>query len=308
MDAELRGHIDEIAERAAAEKSRILGSASRSSAGPLARAAEAFVAGVQSVSDREHYKVFPASCRDTFVKSEAEFGVGHARDLLHLTIILAVEHSLASGRLDALSPRLVRHQLGQFRRILSSIDHQADWLSINADFFHKEFGLASLRLYAAAAQVIDPNCGLPRSTVLKSGWKGLVEGAALAVRMGGFSPMFQIHTHSRYLDEFTPEGWDECYRCCVDLYRRFPKSRGMFGGSWFYDPQVEQVSPRLFYLQDVPRKGGASFFFTASEGDHVQNAIATSPSRRKLYEEGKYKPQSFTLVWPANAQRAAVRM
>ena len=119
--------------------------------------------------------------------------------------------------------------------------------------------------------------------------------------------MFQIHTHTAYLNEFNDEGWRECYRVCADLYSLHPEVKGMFGGSWFYDPALAIVSPRLAYLSDVPREGGAHFFLAATGGEFVKDALATSPSRRKLHEEGRYFPHNFMMIWGRSAQIDWVR-
>lgn len=253
-------------------------------------------------SSGQHYKAFNPDCLAIVRKINTQYGPEGSKRFLIAVISQVVLNTLAGGSFEKLPPRIINHQLKQFNRILSGLNESADWLDIDSDFFHKEFGLASLRLYAAAAQVVDPNCGLPRSTILKSGVTGAVRGARYILECGGFSPMFQIHTHSMYLDEFDEEGWNECYRCCADLYAIFPEVKGMFGGSWFYDPNLLEISPRLAYLQNVPLDGGAATFFTAKEGAHVQNSIATSPTRRQLYESGRYHPLSYTLVWSKAAQ------
>ena len=125
----------------------------------------------------------------------------------------------------------------------------------------------------------------------------------MALDLRGFSPMFQIHTHISYLEEFNEAGWNECYRCCADLYQLHPESLGMFGGSWFYDPALESISPRLTYLAAIPCSGGAHRVLLEKSGDFVNDAIATSPSRRKLYESGQYQPRSFLLAWSRQAQQ-----
>lgn len=261
-----------------------------------------FVEKSLSGASGQHYKAFDPACLAIVNEINLRCGPKGVKQFLILVISQAVLRTLASGSFEKLSPRIINHQLKQINRILIGLHEGADWLDINSDFFHKEFGLASLRLYAAAAQVVDPNCGLPRSTVIKSGVSGALRGARYILECGGFSPMFQIHTHSMYLDEFDEEGWNECYRCCADLYLIFPEVKGMFGGSWFYDPNLLEISPRLAYLQKVPLEGGAATFFTAKEGGHVQNSIATSPTRRQLYESGRYHPLSYTLVWSKTAQ------
>lgn len=267
----------------------------------LIDSARRFVSESLNLDDLSHYKIFPQAC--FLIERDAlRFGEKGPHRLLLVALHLAMLRSLQSETMDRLPARIRGHQLKQYSRILGSVNQDLEWLNLESDFFHKEYGLVSLRLYAASAQVIDARCGLPRSTFLKSGLSGVLRGMQVMLETKGFSPMFQIHTHSLFLDEFDEDGWNECYRCCADLYEIHPDAKGMFGGSWFYDPAVLQISPRLAYLQSVPLQGGAQSFLVASEGEHVHNAIATSPTRRKLYEEGRYKPKSYMLIWPKDRQ------
>ena len=57
------------------------------------------------------------------------------------------------------------------------------------------------------------------------------------------------------------------------------------------------MSPRLGYLRDTPVDGGARLFFFEEGGSSISNSLSTSPTRRKLYDEGKYMPKSYMLVW-----------
>lgn len=172
-----------------------------------------------------------------------------------------------------------------------------EWLDVEHDLFHKEFGIATLRLYVAGAQLIDPRCGIPRSILFKGGAGTVPGNVAKLLRLGGFRAYFQIHTHKFMLDTFNAEGWNECYRCCAELYALHPEVRGMYGSSWFYDPALDVVSPRLFYLRAIPMAGGAELFFVEESGDALNNSLSTSPTRRKLYEEKKYSPKSYMLAW-----------
>lgn len=71
----------------------------------------------------------------------------------------------------------------------------------------------------------------------------------------------------------------------------------MMGVSWFYDPQLDEVSPRLKYLRDVPLAGGARLVPVGASPASVALATATSVTRRDLYALGKYTPISNALVW-----------
>ncbi|OGA99263.1 MAG: hypothetical protein A3E25_16790 [Burkholderiales bacterium RIFCSPHIGHO2_12_FULL_69_20] len=263
-----------------------------------------FLRATTSLGDLDHYKHFPPDCYRLVAASGGEQA---QRLFLESVLLQGMSQTIDSSRFTALPPRTRNHQCAQFNRILRRENPLPSWLDMESDLFHKEFGLAALRLHAGAAQVIDPRCGVPKSIVLKSGLPGLAQGIRVAVECRGLKPMLQIHTHTAYLDEFNDEGWRECYRVCVELYGLYPRIKGMFGGSWFYDPVIQQISPRLSYLSSVPRQGGARFLRVATEGDFVQDAIATSPSRRKLYDEGRYRPISYMMIWGRSAQTSWVR-
>ena len=118
------------------------------------------------------------------------------------------------------------------------------------------------------------------------------------LRFGQIGPWFRVHTESRYLDEFNEPGWDACYLRIATLLRRHREVIGMAGTSWFYDPQLETVSPRLSYLRTRPLERGASIVWSGTTAFDIRSATAKSESRRRLYEEGKYIPVSYTLLWP----------
>jgi len=59
------------------------------------------------------------------------------------------------------------------------------------------------------------------------------------------------------------------------------------------------VSPRLAYIREQPEQNGASFFRIAPNPD--SGALAKSATRRRLYEEGKYVPTEYCMVWPRKA-------
>lgn len=115
------------------------------------------------------------------------------------------------------------------------------------------------------------------------------------------STWFGIHTDSRDVSEFHEEGWLACYRRIAELLAIYPNISGVVGTSWFFDPQILDVSPRLSYLQTIPLTGGAIAIRNGPGDLHTERATATSPTRRALYEAGKYTPVCFTIVWPRSA-------
>jgi hypothetical protein len=75
-----------------------------------------------------------------------------------------------------------------------------------------------------------------------------------------------------------------------------PEIKGIWTGSWFNDPAIETVSPRLTYLRKMPQDNGAYAFY--SNLASTSGALSKSKTRQKLYEEKKYIPKSYALIWP----------
>lgn len=266
-----------------------------------------FVHISQQVGPLDDYKVFPQGARLLVPAGLLADGAEASRVFLKAAIMQGMLDMLASARFTRLPARVRVQQMRQLQRIAMDNDDTADWLQIDHDLFHKEFGIATLRLYVAGAQVLDFRCGIPRSTLLKGGLQNLPKNAAKIFRLGGFRNYFQLHTHKFMLDAFNEEGWNECYLCCAELYELHPNVLGVFGSSWFYDPALNEISPRLSYLRETPLRGGAALFFVEEGGSANNNSLATSPTRRKLYEDGKYLPRNFMLAWGKTSQLAWAR-
>lgn len=250
------------------------------------------------------FKAIPPAARSLYERVLAEGGQAAGAAFLLASVLSAVRASLDGPLLARLPARVRAHQLRQFARMAGHDEAFLPYCRLDGDVFLKEFGLATLRLYAGASSVIDPRSGIGRSMLWKGGALRLPGRALLLARAGGFKPYFEIHVHKLYQDEFNEEGRNECYRCCAELYDLHPEVLGMVAGSWFYDPVVEIISPHLAYLRTVPEAGGARAWFVSHDEQAVRNATATSERRRALHAAGQYRPGSWMLVWPRAAQQA----
>ena len=266
------------------------------------RNASEFIAVNSGGGCNHHYKHIDDAARaittDVHQKSSAET----VRLFLRLVIIKAILLTITKRLSAPLPATLAANQFRHFDRILSGKSMRDDWLDIDADLFQKEFGLASERLFAAGSQLLDKNCGIPRSIIFKDGLVKALASFLFLAKLSGFKPFIQIHTHTFNLDKFNESGWDECYQGCVELYEMFPELLGVFGSSWFYDPTVAEISPRLKYLQTIPASGGAKFLYYSAGGAAIGNATSTSESRKKMYEEGRYAPKSYMMIWGKKSQ------
>jgi len=261
-----------------------------------------FIASFDDLPAYAGYKHIPPVANQLNRQMQQRLGTPATHDFLYACILKAISRTLDSVAFARLPIRVKGHQLKQFSRIVSEPSGVIQSSEMDNDLFHKDLGLALMRLYAAAAQLVDYRAGVGRILLTKGGLMDMPRRLAIFANVGGFKPFFEIHTHLSYLDEFNEEGWNECYRCCVDLYVLHPKVLGMHGGSWFYDPALDKISPRLGYLREIPQKGGAYVLFDSINEQSTQDAISTSPTRKKLYTEGAYQPQSHALIWPRAAQ------
>lgn len=295
--------FDDIVPLAQATRDRLLAQLG----GGMPAHLEDFLDGAERVGRHDAYKVFPRDVGAVVETVRSQCGVDGMRAFLRAAIAARLLRTLAGPRVGYLPARVRVQQLAQFRRIAADGDETAPWLDLGHDLFHKEFGIAALRLYVAGCQLVDPCCGIPRSLLLRGTPLDWLRNAAMMLALGGRRPFFEIHVHSFMRELFSEEGRKECYRCCAELYALHPEVRGMLAGSWFYDPALERVSPRLRHLRTVPQEAGAWLLCVGATEDAVTNALATSPTRRKLYEEGSYLPKKYMIVWGKARQQAWAR-
>ena len=185
-----------------------------------------------------------------------------------------------------------------FRRIVSDIaSNGSDSYRLRNDRFMKDLAICRQKLIPAGAEVLEEYSGIPRSTVIAG---GPAQFAAFLVFLvshgGGRFPFYEYHTHLSTLEDFNPAGFDAFYVRVADLLKLNPEHRGLIATSWFLDPVLERISPRLAYIRTRPMQHGAKLFVVGPDADG--SAICRSATRRKLYEEGEYKPMAYRIVWP----------
>ena len=181
-------------------------------------------------------------------------------------------------------------------RICEAICNDEILPDLKNDSFSKDLGIVRGALLPAMAQLIYPASGIMRTVVMRN---GLASAWYMYNNCGSLKPFMEIHTHDAMAKNyFNKSGWDETYRLASYLLDYLPNSRGLFGSSWFYDPIVPKISPRLSYLQDIPLSQGARLFRIGTSIADVNLATLTSDTRRNLYLSGQYLPTKYALVWP----------
>ena len=192
---------------------------------------------------------------------------------------------------------LFKLEFSRIRKIIESDNEYVfDWKN---DRFAKDLGICTFRLIPAGAQLVEIH-GFPRRVIFNKISHILPNLYFYLYRLKGGKPIYTIHTHQGNLHDFNPDGWNRCYVRIGQLLKVNPEIKGMQGGSWFYDPALKTISPRLAYLREIPCQNGAAIFFASTE-DHTSSALSTSLSRVEKFKAGEYVPRAFVLAWPRKA-------
>lgn len=171
------------------------------------------------------------------------------------------------------------------------------------DFWAKDVRFAlALSVPGARSQVIDLSSPMGPGQVIRhvrEGWG--VKALFDYLRAGHRRTWLEVHTESRHLDDFNEDGWNRAWATAAEICRARPDLAGMIGSSWFYDPPLTQISPRLAHLRLNPLNGGAFMVHQGPDEIHTLRAATASPTRKALIESGEYTARSWLMVWPRRA-------
>lgn len=243
---------------------------------------------------------------DAITGQYGEDGFGLYQNVTMLTLMQDFE---ARTQIRNYTPAIRDRFAISFSRIMNQIEDPAfsDYDRVN-DLLIKDLSLCRQKMFPAGARIIEDHSGIPRSLALKAGFDKTGIGQAFEflsrvyLEAGGRRDFYQVHTHLLELSAFNPEGWDTMFRWLAEMMEINRHVRGLFCSSWLYDPALSTVSPRLAYMHDQARAKGASILYSSVTPD--TGALAKSATRRKLYEEGKYTPKTYVIIWP---RRTALR-
>ena len=188
------------------------------------------------------------------------------------------------------------------------IQRMADFLTAAADPYNRDFWAKDVRISlvlsvpGARTQMIDLSSPMGPGNVLRharEGWGWSVIPSYATAQ--AWKPWLEVHTESRELSDFNEAGWDRAWATAAEICKTRPGMAGMLGSSWFYDPPLEQISPRLAYLRVKPLKHGAFLLHQGPGEIHTQRAATSSPTRAAMIEKGEYTARSWIVAWPRAA-------
>lgn len=184
----------------------------------------------------------------------------------HLVAELLSRFDLSAGicRLPESVSLLYPRELTRIFNQLTTLD--SAHYRLEKDAFIKDLAILTHRLIPVGAEYVCPFSGVPVSLLFRRGASQFLRGLKVCIRAGGFRPYFELHAHVLALDDFHPQGWDDTYQRLAELLVLNPDFCGVTSSSWFLAPALQTISPRLAYLQDVPRAHGATLLFRATTG------------------------------------------
>ena len=187
-----------------------------------------------------------------------------------------------------------------FQRILNDLDVQPDsYYKMENDDFLKDLAICSRRAIPAGGAWIAQFEGVNLSLMKKGGGKQFFEFLLfLFFKISGLYPYYALHTSTRHLEDFNEAQRDNCYLNIAELLKLNPHIKGLVGESWFNDPALKHISPRLTYLRDRPVNNGARTFYCGTTQLDIEQATGKSKTRARLYKEGKYIPACYIVIWP----------
>lgn len=231
-----------------------------------------------------------------WAQSLAPNAANQATDLLLLASSVRLDDRFAASGL----PEVVRPEFRKSidRIVLRSLAEPARPLALDSDIFLKDLAILRLVLIPCVSHLILRNSGVPRRIFTMQSparWPRLLRH--FGVGTGGLSPFMENHVHTDMLQDFHAAGRERCYRLLGHLLAHWSDSKGLIGSSWYYDARVGEISPHLAYLRTVPERHGAVFLRAGSDADVVRSATSTSSTRRRLYEQGAYRPERYLMSW-----------
>ncbi|MFO8002561.1 MAG: hypothetical protein R6U46_15080 [Marinilabilia sp.] len=195
-------------------------------------------------------------------------------------------------------PDSVRKEVSRSRErvIKEATEKPAGHYSPFHDAFLKDFSILRGKSMPVNTGIVDTKTVLWRRPMVVGPLKQRFMFMFLLLRPpAGTHYFFQHHTHTSMLKDFNQKGRLGTYNLVCDLLEINTNYKGFVSASWYNDPALESISPRLTYLAQDPLRGGAYRFYVGE--DSSGSALAKSKTRNELYQKRQYIPRVYMVVW-----------
>lgn len=261
---------------------------------------DAVLARVQQYPKHCGYDYVDAQTVQLFDTIEQAHGAAAALNFSAALLVGLIHRHHGALTAASLTDEVKQWTVENLLRILTLIkEGNIEHMRPSQDQFRKELASANLTLLCAGAQKIT-KVKFPRGLIKTAPLKLI----RLAVSTGPTATFYEMHTDSNdenLMKDFNEAGWTAFYRRFVDQLKLEPSVGGVLGSSWFFDPALQTVSPRLAYLWNLIMDNGGLSFCMGSSSSDIDNATVTSKTRKAKYEAGEYLPTKYKLIWPRKA-------
>jgi hypothetical protein len=236
----------------------------------------------------------------SFEKILADYNINILALYHKLALSILIKHSIEKLKIRNIPNSILLFYHKWFDTVLKDFELIADdYYDHKNDPFLKDLGVCGLRLIpvggASVVEVSGP--GIKRG--FGHGLRHLFEYFTfLLFKAGGRKPFYLLHLVDRYASEFKSDEMDKAYIRLSELLKVNPKMKGVMRFSWWFDPKLENISPHLAWLRQRPVENGGKLFRVGPSEFDTKMATLKSKTRRKLYEEGKYIPTKYAMIWP----------
>ena len=243
------------------------------------------------------YDAVPHSVSETWRQIRQEFGadgLSQFNRALLCELIATADDRLAN---EDLPECILQEYADAFSRVLDKLEIASNTYDVtNEETFLKDLGVCSQTMIPAGYIVMDIANGMVRELLYSGGLRQFFRFFHLYVlRYRRKGPFLFTHYHGDHRELFNPEGRVKTFWTIAQLMKRRTEFKAVVGTSWYLDPAVSTISPHLAYIRTLPGQNGAVFFRNRPK---VHYGALASRTRRRLYEEGKYTPCPYTMVWP----------
>lgn len=189
-----------------------------------------------------------------------------------------------------------------FDRILKALEKARPGYYLRDNhLFRRDLAISRLKVIPNGFEFYDLNACIARKEILKGTPTSFLRFAATyrADLMKPLYPLYEPHWDRRYVRYFSPEEYERCCLRIADMIALNPHVRGVGTPSWWYDPQLKEISPELWFIREIAEGGGARFMLLERYNPYLlTDSLAHSPHRKAAYEAGQYKPRSYMIFWP----------
>ena len=144
--------------------------------------------------------------------------------------------------------------------------------------------------------------GVPRSILLRMNMFDKFRMVIYVIcKMRGRRPVLEFHLPRMENKHLTVELVIQDYILAGKILEANRDLVGVLQCNWFIDPALKSISPYLAKIGKLAAENGALVLCVGQDAGAIADATRKSMTRRRLYEQGSYKPKRFIRLWSRSA-------